>query len=137
MLCQTITGIASVFICPQFHLGMASQKYVVHTFHHLFGAEGCMLICGSIFLGSGALLGLLLLRRDEIQRLRFSFLGSFLLVAIFSIFAFIVLGAEIYLQEGLWWVLGAFTTPALIFILDKSIRGRTPGHFAAASLKMK
>ncbi|MBI2521040.1 MAG: hypothetical protein HYV97_11500 [Bdellovibrio sp.] len=134
---QVLTGAASLLLCPQFHLGLTSQKYVVHTFHHSLGAEGCMVACGAIFLGSGALLGILLLRKDEIQRLRFSFIGSFFLIALFAIFTFIVLGAEVYFKEGLWWILGAFSIPSLIFILDKNIRGKTPVYLGAASLKIK
>ncbi len=137
MLAQAFTGTASLLLCPQFHLGLTSQKYVVHTFHHTLGPAGCMLACGAIFLGSGALLGMLLLRQDEIQRLRFSFIGTFLLIALFAIFTFIVLGAEVYFKEGLWWVLGAFMTPAIIFIIDKSIRGKTPAYLGVASLKIK
>ena len=137
MLAQCLTGAASLLICPQFHLGLTSQKYVMHTFHHSLGPEGCMVACGAIFLGSGALLGMLLLRRDEIQRLRFSFIGSFLFIALFAIFTFIILGAEVYFKEGLWWILGAFVTPTLIFLIDKSIRGKTLDYLGAASLKIK
>ena len=47
---QAVTAVISLTFCPQFSYSLTNNHEVFHYFHHQFGAEICMIICGTIFL---------------------------------------------------------------------------------------
>jgi hypothetical protein len=76
------------------------------------------MICGAIFMGSGALAASLILSREEVKKIRSSmFLYYFLLCSLF-LTSFLLLGAEMYLDILIPWLVGATLCTVLIYYSD-------------------
>lgn len=113
---------ASLLICPQFNLSLSGKKDLYYYFHQALGHEGCMLVCGAIFLGSGALASALLLRKAEVQWVRQSLMMAFILLALVSLGVFFIFGAQIYLDLAAPWLMGAVIGGASTFKLTGLFR---------------
>lgn len=104
---HAVIGAISLLFCPQFNLSLSGKKDLYHYFHQTLGHEGCMLVCGAIFLGTGALASVVLMRQAEVQLVRRSLMMAFLLLAFVSLGLFFSFGAQIYLDLATPWLLGA------------------------------
>ena len=62
-----IAGIASLFLCPQFGLGLTELSFSFFHLLHQMNWALCMFVCGSLFLGAGSLATGLLLRPEELR----------------------------------------------------------------------
>lgn len=81
-----------------------------------------MVICGSIFVGSGALLAAYILKAGEIRKIRASrFLYYFSITSI-ALTAFLLLGADVYLNLAIFWFIGAYIGGLVLFEVNQIIR---------------
>lgn len=119
---HTIIGAISLLFCPQFNLSLSGKKDLYHFFHQALGHEGCMIVCGAIFLGTGALACILILRQAEIHMVRRSLMMAFLLLAVVSLGLFFIFGAEIYLGLAIPWLFGAVIGGASTFKLSSFVK---------------
>ena len=115
LLGQTVGAVMTLFICPQFHMGFLSDEYVFHFFHRTFGDFGCMMACGMLFMGTGALVASVILKKNE-----FRALGSYRnlyypAVSLVGLSVFFFLGAKIYLTFASGWLLGGMLGSFLAF----------------------
>lgn len=119
---QTFIGILTLTFCPQFNLSLTNSSDFFHYFHHTFGENICMAICGSIFMGSGAFFAAYILKLNEIQKIMQSRLLYFTSVSILALSTFLFLGAEVYLTLAVYWLLGSTIGGLIIFELNRLIR---------------
>ncbi|WP_127716815.1 hypothetical protein [Halobacteriovorax sp. HLS] len=112
---QLFFGVISLTFCPQFELSLTNNYDLFHYFHRTFGAHICMILCGAVFMGAGAILSSLLLSITEIKKIyqsRFLYFTS--LTGIF-ISLFFVYGVEIYLKMASLWAIGSIVSAIVIF----------------------
>lgn len=121
-LIHTFIATVSLLFCPQFNLSLSGKKDLYHYFHQTLGHEGCMIVCGAIFLSSGALASAFLLKRSEVLHVRQSLMLAFTLLALVSLGIFFIFGAQIYLDLAGPWLLGAIMGGATTFNLSKAFR---------------
>ncbi|MBT3983877.1 MAG: hypothetical protein HOE90_21150 [Bacteriovoracaceae bacterium] len=115
---QALVGILTLTFCPQFNLSLTNRYELFHFFHHTFGNYICMLLCGSIFIGTGAIFSALILKKQEIEKIKSSKFLYYMSISGIAISAFLVLGSEVYFDLALTWFVGA--TAAGVFFLDIS-----------------
>ena len=70
LLIQAFIGFLTLAFCPQFNFSLTNSFDLFHYFHHKFGENICMAICGSIFIGSGAVFAAYLLKSAEIRKIK-------------------------------------------------------------------
>jgi hypothetical protein len=102
---QLLVGALVLLFCPQFGINLFPGMGLMALFMR-FGEIGCMVGCGSVFLGASSLLGSLVLRPEElkvIRKSRFLQLGTMTLL---SGGVFVCLGGEMVVGLGVAWVLG-------------------------------
>lgn len=121
---QAFIGILTMLFCPQFSLSLTNNHDVYHYFHYTFGESICMAICGSIFIGSGAVFASFLLNSGEIRKISQSKYLYYFSICSLSVLAFMLLGVETYLKLTAFWVLGAFCSGLILFELGKLINSR-------------
>ena len=104
---QFIVGILTMIFCPQYKLSFTHNYDLFHYFHHTFGEQVCMIICGSIFIGSGAIIAAQILNKPEIKVIR-NYKPLFY-IAMSSIFAslFVFISTSAYLSLVPFWLIGA------------------------------
>lgn len=119
---QFIVGILTMVFCPQYKLSFTHNYDLFHYFHHTFGAQVCMIICGSIFVGSGAMIAAQILNMNEIKVIRTN--KPLFYIAISSIFAsaFTFISTDTYLTLVPFWLLGSSLSGILLF--EGSVRIR-------------
>ena len=115
-------GFLTLIFCPQFNLSLTNNYELFHYFHHKFGESICMAICGSIFVGSGALLAVYILKAGEVRKIRESrFLYYFSITSI-AITTFLLLGVDAYLNLAIFWFIGAYVGGLVLFEVNRVIR---------------
>ena len=72
-----------------------------------YGEQACMLGCGAVFMTGSALVASLVLRPEEIRKLRRTELLIFPALAVFSLGALFCFGATIAAGLALFWLLGS------------------------------
>ena len=115
-------GAVTLLFCPQFNLSFTNNHKLFHYFHHTFGSSICMLICGSIFLGSGAIFAVSILREVELKLIRANKYFYYLTLTSIALTTFLVFGAEIYLKMSFLWVIGAITSSLLVILSHQYYR---------------
>ena len=119
---QIFIGFFTLIFCPQFNLSLTNNYELFHYFHHKFGESICMAICGSIFVGSGALLAAYMLKDSEIRKIEGSrFLYYFSIVSI-ALTVFLLFGADVYLNLAMFWFIGAYVGGLIVFEVNRVIR---------------
>lgn len=102
-----VVGTVSLSICNQFGLNPFNTNFSLSEYFMQFGHSTCMFLCGILFITSSILLGRIMLKQEEFVVLsRHAPLQVFGL-SVFSLVAFIALGAEIVIGIGALWLLGA------------------------------
>jgi hypothetical protein len=94
-------------ICPQFGFQIFGEGHGLMGYFMKFGHYGCMIACGSFFLGSSLLVATLLLKRGEVdvvRRNRFTQLTS---LALLSLGFFIMFDPQILGMYALFWLMGS------------------------------
>jgi len=119
---QSFVGFLTLIFCPQFNFSLTNNYDLFHYFHRAYGEEVCMIICGSIFIGSGAIFASYILKTSEIKKIQNSrFLYYFSLISVF-LTTFLILGAEIYVTLTIYWCIGAFISGMVMIELNQIIR---------------
>lgn len=118
---QAFVGIFSLLFCPQFDLSLTNNYELFHYFHYNFGEQICMIICGCIFLGSGALVASFLLNQYEMKQIAKSkFLYSFCMTSL-AIAALSILGSPSFSILLLFWLLGVTGSQILILFASEKL----------------
>ncbi len=99
-----VGGIVLMF-CPQFGTNLFSGMGLMTPFMR-FGDIGCMIGCGSVFLGASGLLGALIFSTAELGVIRKSRLLQLSSMVLLSGGAFVCLAGDQLLTLGLAWVFG-------------------------------
>jgi hypothetical protein len=127
VLVQAFIGVITMLFCPQFSMSLTSNDELYHFFHRTFGHYGCMMVCGSIFIGSGALFSSTIMTWSEIRLVRSSKVLSYLVLSGVFATAFLFIGAEVYLDMAIAWIIGATLSGSIFFqvssILKRKIQG--------------
>ena len=105
-LVQAVVGTITLLFCPQFGIGLFSGMGLMSIFMGL-GETACMAACGGLFLGTGALVGSLILKPEEVKIIRRNRLLQLALLGTLSIGTFICLGASVVVALGFAWLVGS------------------------------
>jgi hypothetical protein len=119
---QAFIGTLTLIFCPQFNLSLTNNYELFHYFHHKFGENICMAICGSIFIGTGAMFATSLLKSSEINKIKESRFLYYTSISIFALSIFFLLGSEIYLILAAYWLLGSTAGGLIVFEASRFIR---------------
>jgi len=119
---QAFIGFLTLTFCPQFNLSLTSNYELFHYFHHSFGKSICMAICGSIFLGSGALFATYILKPSEIKKIKESNFLYYTSISVLALSSFFLLGSEIYLTLSAYWLFGSTVGGLVTFEINRIIR---------------
>ena len=119
---QGFIGFITMLFCPQFNLSLTNNFDLFHYFHKTFGHSICMMICGSIFLGSGAVFATYILSQGEVNKIRNSRLLYYMGLSILAISGFMLFGAELYLNLVAFWLMGAIGGGIAVFELSRVMR---------------
>jgi hypothetical protein len=119
---QAFIGLLTMTFCPQFSLSLTANYDLFHYFHHTFGEVICMIICGSIFMGSAAIFSCAILKGVELKQIRQSKGLHFMALSIFSLSAFFIAGAKIYSLMTIFWLIGAIGSGVIVFEFNNFFR---------------
>ena len=81
-----------------------------------------MAICGSIFIGSGAVFAAHLLKSSEIKKIKESRLLYYTSISIIALSSFFLFGSNIYLTLAAYWLVGSTIGGLTVFELSRLIR---------------
>lgn len=112
---QVFFGLVSLSFCPQFELSLTNNYELFHYFHRSFGPHICMILCGAVFMGMGAVFSSTLLSTIEIKKIYQSKFLYFTSITGIFISLFILYGAQIYLRMVSLWALGSVLSALIIF----------------------
>ena len=115
-------GTLTMLFCPQFNMSLTNNFEVFHYFHHTFGAVICNIICGAIFLGSGAIFASSILSMSELKYVQSNSFFYYLSLSIFFVSSLFLFGAQAYLNGVLFWIAGAIISSSGIINLNLYIR---------------
>jgi hypothetical protein len=104
---QSVTGLATLLVCPQFNIGFRSHNELFHSLHSTLPPFLFFIVCGVFFVLLGASLAGLILSRDEIRvikKIKHIYNVAYSLTACII---FASLGAEVFLIYYIAWILGA------------------------------
>lgn len=117
-----LSALVTLSICPQFGVrALGEGMGLMHYFMSL-GTYGCMVACGSFFLGSTVLVAMLLLRPEEVRVIRSHRLSELGTLTGLSMGFFLMLEVEFVLGFFLAWALGSFAGGVLTLEAGWSIR---------------
>ncbi len=122
LLVQAFIGIITLLFCPQFELSLTNNADSFHYFHRLFGENICMVICGFIFIGSGAIFAAYILKASEVLKIKQSKILYYFSISSIALAMFISLGAKVYFNLALYWFLGAFVGGIIALELNSLLR---------------
>jgi hypothetical protein len=119
---QAVIGVMTMLFCPQFEMSLTNSYDLFHFFHKTFGHKVCMVICGSIFIGSGALVANSILTKAEIKRIKGSSFLYYMTISSITVSAFLLLSQNTYLSLVPYWFTGATVSGIVFFNLIHFIR---------------
>lgn len=122
ILIHGFIGFITMLFCPQFNMSLTNNFEVFHYLHQTFGHEICMMICGSIFLGSGAIFASSILTKSEVEKIKSSALLYYTCLSILAVSIFMIFGADVYLKLVIFWLIGAVISSALLFSFTNTIK---------------
>lgn len=122
VLVQGFIGALTLLFCPQFNLSLTNYYDLFHFFHMTFGHKICMIICGGIFLGSGAFFSTYILSNEEVNQIKKSRFLYYTGLSILAVSTFMVFGAEVYLNAVIFWLIGSIGIGIAVFEANRSIR---------------
>jgi len=112
-----VVALLSLGFCPQFHMSLFGFKAFYLFIHDTFGHEMCSLLCGIIFLGSGALVSAFVINFDEKRVLGKQLILFYFAATLISLVGFYLFGAVFISELYIAWSLGAIIGSLLIFKL--------------------
>jgi hypothetical protein len=119
---QAFVGILTLLFCPQFNFSFTNNAEIFHYFHHKFGEQFCMAICGVIFIGSGSIFASYILKASEVNKIKKSEFLYYFSITTIALSSFIILGAEVYLNLTFFWFIGAMLGGISLFEINRIIR---------------
>lgn len=124
LMSQGFIAVITMLFCPQFGLSLTNKYELFHYFHHTFGESICMLICGSIFMGSGAVFASSILKRNEILKIRKTKFLYYIAVVSTALPLLLLFGAEVYLNTLPYWLIGSISSGIILFECTSTLRFR-------------
>jgi len=122
---QLFIGGLTLLFCPQFNLSLTNNYELFHYFHHNYGERICMILCGSIFMGTGTIFASTILSINEIKLIKSKEFLFYPTLSILTLPIFLIFGAEMYLSLTLFWLVGAVLSGVIFveagFRLKKSL----------------
>ena len=67
---QAVVAFMTLLVCPQFEVDLGIVRHDDTHLRALLGEFGYMVLCGAIFLSSGAILATIILRVEELRAIR-------------------------------------------------------------------
>lgn len=119
---QSFIGFITLLFCPQFNLSLTNNYELFHYFHHTYGQNICMMLCGSIFMGTGALFASSILTRSEVRLIRSKKLFLYPVLSMLALPIFLIFGAKLYLSLTIFWLLGASLSSIILFEISFKVR---------------
>lgn len=119
LIVQVVMGLLTLLFCPQFGFSLPNGIEMFHYIHHNYGESVCMVICGAIFMAPGAVFASYILKTREVQKIRAA--GSLYHIAIAAV-AIFILGANIFSQPALFWLIGASMAAMTMFDVNLALR---------------
>ena len=113
-----------LMFCPQFGLGSSERSFFPMNIFMSLGHTGCMLACGSLFMGIVVSVSLFVFRPEEVRAIRESRFLYFSLLSLASLGAFVCAGAEVFLELGAAWFVGATAISLIIYEVNYWLRLR-------------
>lgn len=117
-------GLITLVFCPQYNLSFTNSYDIFHYFHHKFGENICMVICGIIFIGTGSIFAASILKYNEINLIRRSKLLYYTSLSILAASILILIGPTTYLDLSLFWLLGASLGGLSFFEIVSKLRSK-------------
>jgi hypothetical protein len=121
------SGLFTLSICPQFGVSLFGDRVGVTKYFMNLGQYGCIAACGAFFVGISLLLTGLILKREELKRLREHELLQLSAVIFLSLGAFVMADAEILIGFGIAWAIGSLLGGLAMIELSWLIRQRFVG----------
>ncbi len=123
-LIHFVTALFTLSICPQFGFrlfgdGMGVMGYFMHL-----GDYGCMVACGSLFLGASILVAMMVLRPEEIRVIRRHRTLELGALTMLSIGFFLMLKVEIIVGFLAAWAVGSLIGGVLALEIAWGVRAR-------------
>lgn len=132
---QLVAALATLSICPQFGIGPIGGGHGIGHYFMRFGEAGCAAFCGMVFLTTGTIVAMLLLRsgeRRQIFNYQYRLISSFALV---SFMALMMINRSFDLPtlfDGTFanamWVAGAILPTLLILKIWQLSSGLAENH---------
>ncbi len=122
-----ISGTLTLFLCPQFGVASPLKENFLFKAFLFLGDYGCMLACGSLFLGATALASVICLRAPEIRAIRNSRGLQWAFLALISVGFFLSFREqESAVPAGLivTWFAGALVGGVSVFQVADHFRSR-------------
>ena len=118
---QAVCATLTLFFCPQFEIGFVKHDYLAALFHHS-EVFSFMIVCGFIFLGSGAVIAPFFINQTEMKAIEKSVLIYFPTAALLAVLFFYSFGADIDSSLAFPWFLGGSLGSFISFELVKYFR---------------
>lgn len=122
IIVQGFIGALTMIFCPQFDMSLTNNYELFHFFHRNFGHTICMLICGTIFMGSGAIFAALLFKAPERKLILASKFYYAMALSGLAVGTFYFLGANIYINALSFWLVGALSSQIILFTLGAKLK---------------
>lgn len=104
-----VSAIVTLAICPQFGIRFFGEGPGLMGYFMRFGEAGCLVACGSVFIGFSMLMSGLFLTTLELLTLKRTRFLQFMALISFSLGTLIMLDADLIFESILLaWVLGCF-----------------------------
>jgi len=101
------SAVVTLSVCPQFGFRAFGEGDGLVEVFMIFGHYGCLVACGAFFTGVSLLLVALLLKAEEIRRIRQHRLLALGALTLLSLGFFIMMDAEVILGLAIAWFIGA------------------------------
>lgn len=85
---QVVATLATLSVCPQFGIGPIGGGHGIGHYFMRFGEAGCAAFCGMVFLTTGTIVAMLLLRSSERRQVfnyQYRLISSFALVSFLTL----------------------------------------------------
>ena len=117
-----VTGMVSLLFCPQFGLSFTHNRVGLMHYFMTLGPYFCMAACGTVFLGSGALLASIALTSAEVRLIRRNRMLYFPALAAAALGLFVCAGAQALVLMAGYWFVGSALGSIAVFELGNGAR---------------
>lgn len=121
---HALTSIATLSVCPQFGFRVLGEGMGLMHWFMRFGEHGCLVACGTFFLGTSALIASFALRPEEVRKIREHRGLGIATVTLVSLGFFLMWDLEFVLSLTLAWFLGAWLGAGVLLELGWRLRIR-------------